>query len=144
MKKIIYVLILLFITNAANAANAIYTTANGTRLKCTSTMYRGSLNEYKNKTTTDYYVFKDGNLYSANLSKMFGNPKKDPKHVYNLLVTKDYIMFKDRLYRWKALHYKWATINKKTGAYSFEAKETYTFAFHYKKAYSRGMCQIVK
>ena len=144
MKKFIYVLILLFVTNTANAANAIYTTANGTRLKCTSTMQRGSLQEYRNRTTVDYYIFKDGMIYSANISKKFGNPQKPPKHVYKLQITNNYITFKDRLYRWKACHYKFVTINSKTGAYSFVAKRDYNWAFYYQKAYNNGMCKIIK
>ena len=142
MKKFIYVLILLLITNTA-FASAIYTTADGTRLKCTSTMQRGSLTEYKNKTTVDYYIFKNGELYSDNLSKMFGNPQKPPKHVYNLQVSNQYITFKDRLYRWSAFHYKWVTINRQNGSYYFEAKKDCNW-FHYQKAYNNGKCQIIK
>ena len=133
---------MLVCSNLCIAKDKIYTTENGTKLKCTATKDSGTYYEYNNGLT-DYYEFKNGKLYSQNLSKMFGNPNYKRK-VLKLKITDDTITFKDRLYRWGASHYKWVTIDRHTGKYTYEAKKQYNWAWYYQKAYGSGSCEIVK
>lgn len=142
MKKILVLGLFLLCANVVMAQDAIYTTADGTKLKCTATRDSGTYYEYKDGLV-DYYDFKKGKLYSSNLSKKFGNPNYK-KRVMKLNITEDSISFKDRLYRWGASHYKWVDIDRHTGNYTFEAKKQYNWAWYYQKAYGKGTCEIVK
>ena len=140
MKKILILLIFtLFTINGANATKIITTLEDGMVLKCEATKSSGSIKEYT--TFTDYYEYKNGKIYSQNLSKMFGNPNHTKK-VKNLKISNRSISFKDRLYRGGASHYKWVNINRETGRYSYRAKKQYNWAWYCQTARGTGKCTI--
>ena len=139
--RILWILAVLLLTNVCYAQDAIYTTADGTKIMCTASKSSGSLSEYDN--FTDYYTFKNGHIYSDNLSKMFGNPSYTKK-VLKLKIDNNKISFKDRLYRWKAFYYKYVTIDRQTGKYTFEAKKDNNWYCFFPRAYGSGTCSIIE
>ena len=147
MKKylLIFVLFLFFINiNSAYGANYKINSVNdGTVLKCTGKKQSGSINEY-DKDTVDYYTFKDGKIYSKNMVNLFLNGKGDERKVKKLKINDDQITFRDELYQPFVANYKYVTIDRKTGAYNFEAKREYSGSYHYKKAIVTGQCSVVK
>ena len=134
--------IIIFSASSVFASDVIPSLENGMVLKCVAKRDNGTYYEYKNGHT-DYYEYKNGKLYSQNLSKMFGNPNYKRK-VLKLNISDNTITFKDRLYRWGASHYKWVTINRKTGKYSYDAKKQYNWAWYFQKAEGHGTCSIVE
>ena len=107
-------------------------------IKCTGNSENGSINDYDK--VTDYYTFKNGEIYSSNLNNLYGDLTKDPKKVLKLKITDDYITFKDRLIKFEVTYYKWVKIDRKTGEYAFNAKNDY--GYFYKKANVRGKCTV--
>lgn len=115
---------------------------DGMVLKCGAVKHSGTIKEYE--SFVDYYTVRDGKIYSGNLSKMFGNPNYERK-VLRLKITDDTIKFKDRLYRWKASYYKWVTIDRHTGEYTFRAKRVRTgCGGYYQTAKGTGKCVVIK
>ena len=55
--RILWILAVLLLTDVCYAQDAIYTTADGTKIMCTASKSSGSLSEYDN--FTDYYTFKE-------------------------------------------------------------------------------------
>jgi hypothetical protein len=142
MKKLLlFSIISLFTINMSYADKVIPTLEDGTILRCDATKSSGTIKEYT--SFTDFYEVKDGKIYSQNLSKMFGNPNYKKK-VMKLKITEDTISFKDRLYRWKASYYKWVTIDRNTGKYTFKAKRERTgCGGYYQTAKGTGQCQVI-
>ncbi len=145
MKKFVSVLFLLSFLLCQTSVFAAIPTTDGTRLKCTAATRNGSLAEYK-KGVTDYYTFNGGKLYSDNLVKMFGDGKKAPKakKVSKLKITDKDITFKDKLYRLNFSHYKFVTIDRKTGRYDFVAKKQFHWAWYFQVMEGYGTCRVVK
>ncbi len=147
MKKIIAVLLFIAFLGFGFefwfSKDVIYTTADGTRLKCTAKKNISSIKEYGNNIT-DYYTFKNGKIYSDNLNKVFGTKERAPKRVWRLKITDKEITFKDRIYLFKASHYKWVTIDRKTGKYTFDGKKQYNWMWYFQQINANGYCRIVK
>lgn len=143
MKKWIIVLCLAVMsTVSVYASDVIPTLEEGMVLKCDAVKESGTIKEFS--SFTDYYTVRGGKIYSGNLSKMFGNPNYERK-VLRLKITDDTIKFKDRLYRWKACYYKWVTIDKHTGEYTFKARRTRTgCGGYYQSAKGTGKCVVIK
>ena len=131
----------------AGSSKTIYTTEDGTKLKCTATKTSGSIEEF-NKPIVDYYEFKNGKIYSRNMILMFAGQeyrrKQAAKKVSRLKISDDEIKFKDTFFSSSWSNYKWATINRNNGNYYFKAKRENTWGDFYKKAEAKGKCTIVK
>lgn len=139
MKKFVFVLLMLC-TQVAYAGDAIYTIADGTKLKCTGKMVKGSIDDYKD--VVDYYYFKDNKLYSKNLVGLYGKVTEDPRKVLKLKISDDKITFKDRYYETWTMNYKWVKIDRHTGEYAFNAKRD--FGTWYRLANVLGSCSVVE
>lgn len=144
MKKILLLFLMLCFALPSLAAKketnyVINTLENGTKLICTGEKYKGSIEEYDDEIE-DYYTFKDGKIYSPNLYVTFKDQEDKEKKVSKLKITKKKIKFKDRLYTWGALHYKFVTIDRKTGEYHFKAKKQYTWTWYRRSAKVLGTC----
>ena len=145
MKKLFACLFLFAFLLCQNSVFAVIPTTDGTRLKCTANTRNGSLKEYKG-SITDYYTFKNGKLYSDNLGRMFNSTNKEPKlkRVWKLRISDNEITFKDRLYKLAFSHYKFVTIDKKTGRYDFVAKKQFNWAWYFQIMEGYGTCKVVK
>ena len=143
MKNVIIAILIIVgcFQSSVFAKDVIYSTKDGTRLKCTAIKKTDTIPEYKS-SIVDYYVFKNGKLYSDNLSKMLGKNKK-AKRVYRLCISDKEITFKDRMYLFGASYYKWVTIDKRTGKYKFDAKKQFNWAWYFQMTNAAGTCKIV-
>ena len=142
MKKILPLIFMICLTTTSVfAEDVIPNIEDGMIIKCEAAKQKGTIKEYM--SFTDYYTVKNGKIYSKNLSKMFGNPNYEKK-VLKLKITDDTIQFKDRLYRWKAAYYKWVTIDRHTGEYTFKARRTRTgCGGYYQSAVGTGKCTVI-
>lgn len=138
MKKFVFLCLVLLASLPVLAQDAIYTVADGTRLKCTGQMVSGSIDDYKD--IVDYYIIKNNRIYSKNLINLYGNITKEPRKVLRQKITTDQISFKDRFYETWVLNYKWVKINRHTGEYTFNAKRD--FGTWYRRANVIGKCVI--
>lgn len=142
-KIILYIFTFLFLCVPAFAQDAIYTTEDGTQLKCTGVKIRGILEEY-DEPVEDYYTFKKGKIYSRNMLNTFKDGNGKDRKVKKLKISSQKISFKERLYTWGASNYKFVKINRQTGKYFFKAKKQYNWAWYCRRAVVIGQCEIVK